>query len=232
MADFQSRSGRRVRASVQGTGAALNLARRGEADALFVHEPVQEGAFMAEGYGVRRALVMYNDFVLAGPPSDPAKVKGKTIAEALRAIAAARATFISRGDRSGTDVTERALWPRAGVEPRAPWYVESGVGQGQSLVVASERRAYILTDRGTLFGRRANLALEVLVEPEPRLLNLYHAITVDPAKVPGTNVAGANAWVDYVLSPDGQRLIGSFGRDRYGAALFFPAAGKDERSLR
>ena len=232
VADFERRTGVRVRATVQGTGAVLDIAKRGDVDVVLVHEPAQELAFMASGFGRRRDLIMYNDFILVGPPSDPAGAKGKTIEDAFRAIAAAQAPFISRGDRSGTDVAERSIWPRAGIAPAPPWYAESGVGQGQSLVVASERKAYILTDRGTFFGSKASLALDVIVEPQPRLLNLYHAIAVDPAKAPNANAAAADAWIAYLLSADGQRLIGDFGRDRFGLALFVPAAGKDERELR
>ena len=217
-----------MRTAVQGTGAILNLARRADVDVAFVHEPEQEAAFMSEGKGGRRELVMYNDFILVGPPADAARTKGRSIEDAFRAIATAGATFISRGDRSGTDATEKAIWKRSGVTPAAPWYVESGVGQFQSLVVASERRGYMLVDRGTYFGRRAALQLEVMVEPQPRLLNVYHVITVRGAK----NEAGANAFSDYLLGPDGQRLIDGFGRDRFGVPLFFPAAGKDETSLR
>lgn len=232
VADFERRSGRRVRATVQGTGAILNVARKGDVDVVFVHEPVQELAFMSEGFGRRRELVMYNDFVLVGPPSDPAGTRGRTIADAYRAIGAAGATFITRGDRSGTDVMERSLWTRAGVTPERPWYVESGVGQAQSLVVASERRAYTLTDRGTFLSVKASLALEMMVEPRPRLLNLYHAIAVDPVKAPNADRGAADAWIDYLVSADAQRLIGDFGRERFGAPLFEPAAGKDERELR
>ncbi len=232
VADFEKRSGYDVRATVQGTGATLSSARRGDVDVVLTHEPQQELALMSEGYGRRRELVMYNDFILVGPPADPARVKGKPIDDAFRAIASARAAFISRGDRSGTDVAEKAVWQRAGIAPAAPWYVESGVGQGQSLVVASERRAYVVTDRGTFFGRRSTLALEVMVEPQPRLLNLYHVIAIDPAKAPGARAAAADAWTEYLLSEDAQRLIAEFGADRFGVALFVPAAGKKEGDLR
>lgn len=228
VADFTSRSGYRARTAVQGTGAILGLARRGDVDVALVHEPEQEKAFMAEGKGGRRALVMYNDFVLVGPPDDGARTSGRSIEDAFRAIAAARATFISRDDRSGTDVTEKALWKRIGLTPSGPWYVGSGVGQYQSLVVASERRGYMLVDRGTFFGRHTALQLEIMVQPQPILPNLYHVITVRGAK----GEAGANAFADYVLGADGQRLIDAFGRDRFGVPLFFPAAGKDEASLR
>jgi tungstate transport system substrate-binding protein len=228
VADFTARSGIRVRTTVQGTGAILDLARRGDVDAALVHEPEQERAFMAEGKGGRRHLVMYNGFILVGPPADPARARGGSIEDAFRAIAAARMTFVSRGDRSGTDVTEKGLWRRAGITPAAPWYVESGVGQFGSLQVASERRAYMLVDRGTFFGRRAALQLDVLVEPRPPIANLYHVITVRGAR----NEAAANAFADHLLGADGQRLIEAFGRDRFGTSLFSPAAGRDEASFR
>lgn len=230
-ADFEKATGYRLRATAQGTGATLKIASSGQADVVLVHEPVQEREFMAAGYGRRRELVMYNDFVLVGPPSDGARVRGRPLEDALRAIAAARATFISRGDRSGTDVAEKASWARAGLSPSAPWYVEAAVGQGQALRVASERKAYMLVDTGTFTAQRADLALEVLVRPEPRLLNLYHVMTVDPARFPNVNAPGAGAFVDRLLSAEGQRAIGAFGSDRYGAPLFVPAAGRDERSL-
>lgn len=230
--DFERRTGYRARVTVQGTGAVLALAAKGDVDATLVHEPRQELAFMATGSAVRRELVMYNDFILVAPPGDPASVRGKSVEDAFRAIAAARAPFISRGDRSGTDVAEKAIWSRIGVAPGAPWYVESGTGQGASLVVASERRAYLITDRGTFFGRKASLALVVAVEPQPRILNLYHAITMNERRFPLVNAAGGDAWVSYLLSPAGQAAIEAFGRDRFGTALFFPAAGKDESALR
>lgn len=232
VADFERTAGNRVRPTVQGTGAILGIARRGDVDVVFVHEPAQEREFVEAGFGERRTLVMYNDFVLVGPPSDPAGTRGKGIEEAFRAIAAAETPFVSRGDRSGTDVTERAIWPRAGVTPRAPWYIESGVGQGQSLIVASERRAYMIVDRGTFLAQRARLALEIVVEPQPRLPNLYHVIAVAPAKAPNANAEAARAWIAYVTSEAAQRVIGEFGKDRFGAPLFTPAAGRSESELR
>jgi tungstate transport system substrate-binding protein len=227
VADFERRSGYRARATAQGTSAILNLARKGDVDVAFVHEPDLEKAFMAEGKGVRRDLVMYNDFILVGPPADPAKAKGKPIDDAFRAIAAAGAPFVSRGDKSGTDLNEKAIWKRIGITPAASWYLESGVGQYQSLVVASERRAYMLVDRGTFFGRRSTLQLDVVVEPQPIIPNVYHVITVAGAK----DAAGANAFADYLIGADGQALLRSFGTDRFGVALFRPAAGQNEDSL-
>lgn len=231
VADFERRTGRQVRASIQGTGAILGLARRGDVDVVLVHEPSQELELMRDGYGARRVIVMSNDFVLAGPPGDPAGVTGRSIDEAFRAIAEHGSTFISRGDRSGTDVAEKAIWVRAGLRPRAPWYLESGVGQGQSLVVASERRAYMLTDRGTFLVSRAKLDLTILVEPRPSLPNVYHAITLDPVRVPAADRAAAEAFVGYLVSTEGQELIRSFGRERFGTPPFVPAAGRDESGV-
>ena len=227
VADFERRSGYRVRATAQGTAAILSLARKGDVDVAFVHEPELEKAFMAEGKGTERDLVMYNDFILVGPPADPARTKGVTIDEAFRRIAAAGATFVSRGDKSGTDVNEKAIWRRVAITPAAPWYLESGVGQYQSLVVASERRAYMLVDRGTFFGRRSTLQLDVEIEPQPLIPNIYHVITVAGAK----SQNGAAAFAVYLTGPAGQALIGSFGKVAFGLAIFKPAAGQNEDSL-
>lgn len=228
---FERASGYRLRATAQPTAAALRIAAEGQADVVLVHEPRQERAFMAAGYGRRRELVMYNNFVLVGPPSDPAGVRGGDLVGAFRGIAAARAPFISRGDRSGTDVAEKATWARAEVVPEGGWYVRSGVGQGQALVVASERKAYMLVDRGTFTSQRSGLALDVIVAPRPPLLNLYHAIAVEPARVGRGATPAADALIAFLLSPDGQRVIGEHGRRRFATTLFVPAAGADEASL-
>lgn len=229
--DFEDRTGRRVRAAVQGTGAVLDLARRGEVDVVLVHEPEQERRFVADGFGEGRILVMYNSFVLVGPPDDPAATAGSDIDEAFRRIASAGTPFVSRGDRSGTDVMERSIWPRAGAAPAEPWYIESGVGQAQSLIVASERRAYMLVDRGTFLSQRSRLELEILVDPEPMLVNPYHAIAVSPSRAPAADREAAAAWIAYLGSEATQRLIADLGRDRYGEALFSPAAGRNESEL-
>jgi tungstate transport system substrate-binding protein len=231
-ADFQKRSSYRLRATAVGTGAALAIGARGDADVVFVHAPSEELVFMGDGNGDRRLLVMHNDFVLLGPPSDPAHVGGKNIFDALRQVASAGATFISRGDKSGTDIFEKNLWKQAGVAPSAPWYVEAATGMGQTLTIASEKRAYTLSDRGTFLARRARLELGIAVERDPPLINVYHVITVSPRKFPRVNAPGANALADYLVSAEAQRLIGSFGVDKYGEQLFVPDAGKTDTEVR
>lgn len=230
-ADFEKRTGYRLRPTAVGTGAALAIGARGDADVVFVHAAEEERRFMAAGNGERRVLVMHNDFVIVGPPGDPAAIRGKDALTAFRAIAAAGATFVSRGDDSGTHIFELGLWRRAGTVPEGDWYVQAGTGMGQTLQVASEKRAYTLADRGTFLARRAGLELSIVVERDPPLLNPYHVITVSPTKFPRVNAAGASAFADYLVSAETQRLIGSFGVDTYGEPLFTPDAGKDEADL-
>lgn len=224
--DFEQRSGYHVKTSAVGTGQALAIAQRGDADVVLAHAADLELAFMASGAGDRRLLVMHNDFVLVGPPDDRAQARGKSIFDALRAIAGSGALFFSRGDNSGTDVLEKSLWKKVGLTPARPWYLESGVGMGMTLTVASEKRGYTITDRGTYLSRQSGLQLAILVERDPPLLNLYHVITVSATKFPRVNKAAADAFADYLVSPEAQRLIGRFGVDRFGQPLFFPDAGK------
>ncbi len=224
--DFEARTGYKVKTSAVGTGQALAIGERGDADVVLVHAPSLELEFMAKGAGERRLLVMHNDFILVGPPDDPAAARGKNVVEAFKAIAAKGKTFISRGDKSGTDVLEKALWQQAEIEPRRPWYVEAGVGMGQTLTIASEKRAYTLSDRGTFLARRDPLQLAIVVEKDPPLINLYHVITVNPLRFPRVNRAGADAFANYLVSQRAQSLIGTFGVDRFGQPLFFPDAGK------
>lgn len=226
--DFEQKTGYRVKTSAVGTGAALAIGARGDADVVLVHAPTLEQAYMQQGNGDRRLLVMHNDFILLGPPSDPAGIRGRTALEALRAIAAAQVPFISRGDNSGTDVLEKSLWRQAGVTPAKPWYVEAATGMGQTLQIASEKNGYTISDRGTYLARKADLRLALLTDGDPPLLNYYHVITVSPAKFPKVNTAGANAFADYLVSPETQKRIAAFGVDRYGAPLFFPDAGKTD----
>lgn len=230
--DFERRSGYRLRPSAVGTGAALAIGAKGDADVLFVHAPTAEREFMAAGHGERRVLVMHNDFVVVGPAADPARIKGLMTFDSLRRIAGGRAMFISRGDRSGTHLLEIELWRAAGITPKGSWYVEASTGMGNTLAIASEKRAYTLTDRGTYLARRTALELAILVEKDPPLVNPYHVITLSPARFPRVNHAGARAFADYLLSSDAQALIASFGVEQYGEPLFFPDAGKREEDLR
>jgi tungstate transport system substrate-binding protein len=230
--DFEERSGYRLRPTAVGTGAALAIGAKGDADVLFVHAPSAERELMAAGHGESRVLVMHNDFVVVGPPGDPAGIRGGMTIASLRRVADARATFISRGDRSGTHLLELELWKSAGVTPAGDWYVEASTGMGNTLAIASEKRAYTLTDRGTYLARRSALDLEILIEKDPPLLNPYHVIVVDPRKFPRVNAEGARAFAVYLVSPEAQALIASFGVAEYGEPLFFADAGKREEDLR
>jgi tungstate transport system substrate-binding protein len=232
---FEKETGYQVKTISVGSGQAMAMGRRGEADVLLVHSPADEQKLVEEGHGVNRRLVMHNDFVLVGPASDPAKVRGgKSSSEAAQKIAAAGALFLSRGDNSGTHSKEKGIWKAAGLSPEGqPWYQQTGLGMGETLNVASEKGGYTLADRGTLLarGKGRPLALEILVEGEPLLLNVYHVIEVSPARWPKVNAAGAKAFADFMVSPRTQRLIGEFGVDRLGAPLFTPDAGKKVEAL-
>jgi tungstate transport system substrate-binding protein len=233
---FERRTGLVVKPIAVGSGQAIAMGRRGEADVLLVHSPADEEKLVDEGVAVNRRLVMHNDFILVGPPADPARVKGlKTSGEAFATIAASgRAPFVSRGDDSGTHAREKAIWEKAGIAPAGRrFYQETGLGMGDTLSVASERGGYTLTDRGTwlALAKKKRLALAILVEGEPALLNVYHVLEIDPARWPRVNARGARAFADFLVSEDGQRRIGAFGVDRFGAPLFTPDAGKPPAAL-
>jgi tungstate transport system substrate-binding protein len=232
---FEKETGYLVETISVGSGQAMALGRKGEADVLLVHSPADEQKLVEEGFGVNRRLVMHNDFVLLGPAADPAGVKGSgTTAEAARRIAAAGALFVSRGDGSGTHSKEKGIWKAAGLSPEGkPWYQQTGLGMGETLNVASEKAGYTLADRGTLLarGKGRPLALAILVEGEPLLLNVYHVIEVSPARWPKVNAAGAKALADFLVAPRTQELIGRFGVDKVGSALFTPDAGKSVEQL-
>jgi tungstate transport system substrate-binding protein len=229
---FERQTGYTVKTISVGTGQALALAARGEADVTLAHAPSLEKKYVAEGRMLNRRLVMYNDFVIAGPDADPARVRSATSATAgLRRIAEAGARFVSRGDRSGTHLLEQTLWSRAGVTPAAPWYIESGQGMGQTLALADDRRAYTLTDRATLLGFARRSSLVALVEGDRLLTNVYAVMEVNPANGPRVNAAGGRAFADFMVAPATQQIIRTFGTDRYGRALFVPIAGKRDEDF-
>ncbi|MGZ9006353.1 MAG: substrate-binding domain-containing protein [Burkholderiales bacterium] len=223
---FQKRTGIEVRVVALGTGQALDLARRGDADVVFVHARSAEEKFVAEGHGVRRIPVMYNDFVLIGPKSDPARIGGgKDVVEALRKIRSATAPFVSRGDRSGTHVAELELWKSTGIEiakEKGPWYRETGQGMGPALNTASSMNAYLLADRATWLSFRNRGDLTILVEGDKRLFNQYGVILVNPARHPHVKRAEGEAFIDWLISPEGQKAIGAYKIG--GEQLFFPNA--------
>jgi tungstate transport system substrate-binding protein len=230
---FEKETGYFVKTIAVGSGQAMKMGEKGEADVMLVHSPDAEKKFVEAGYGVNRRLVMHNDFIIVGPASDPAGIKGvKSSADALKKIAAANALFISRGDNSGTHAKEKTLWKKAGISPAGQkWFQETGLGMGQTLNVASEKKAYTLADRGTYLAMRKSLGLEILNEGDAALLNIYHVIEVNGAKWPKANTPGAKAFADFMVSKKTQTIIKTFGVDKYGSPLFFPDAGKKVEGL-
>jgi tungstate transport system substrate-binding protein len=231
---FQQQSGFTVKTVAVGSGAAITLGQQGNADVLLVHSPTTEVTFMSDGWGKERFLVMHNDYLIVGPAADPAHIKGLSPVDALKAIAAAGANFVSRADKSGTNTKELALWKSAGIDPvkvSPAWYIQSGQGMGATLTISSEKSAYTLTDRATFLANQANLQLTILVEKDNSLLNVYHVITVNPDKWPNVNYAGALAFMNFMLAPATQQLIGTFGVDKYGQQLFIPDAGKTDADV-
>ncbi|MBI2918218.1 MAG: substrate-binding domain-containing protein [Chloroflexi bacterium] len=227
---FEKQTGYRVKPIAVGSGQAMAMGERGEADVLLAHAPDSEVKFMAGGHGVDRKLVMHNDFVLVGPGGDPAGIAGLTVAkEAFTKIAGSKSLFVSRGDNSGTDQWEKKLWREAGITAKGqPWYLETGQGMGLTLNVASEKAAYTMTDRGTYLAMRQHLHLDILTEGDKSLLNVYHIIVVNPNKSDRINHAGAQALSAFMVSPGAQQVIGEFGIAKFGQPLFFPDAGKPE----
>jgi tungstate transport system substrate-binding protein len=230
---FEKKTGYFVKTIAVGSCQAMKMGEKGEADVLLVHSPDAEKKFMADGFGVNRQLVMHNDFIIVGPGADPAKIKGvKSSAEALKMVAKAEGLFLSRGDNSGTHAKEKTLWKKAEVTPAGQkWYQETGLGMGQTLNVAAEKKGYTLADRGTYLSLKKNLGLDILVEGDAALLNIYHVIEVNSAKWPKANAAGAKAFADFMVSKNTQKIIKTFGVDKYGSPLFFPDAGKKDEDL-
>ncbi len=230
---FEKKTGYFVKTIAVGSGQAMAMGAKGEADVLLVHSPAAEKKFMADGNGVERRLVMHNDYIIVGPPADPARIKGmKKAAEAFKKIAATGSIFMSRGDNSGTNAKEKDIWKAAGVKYEGEkWYQQTGLGMGQTLAVAAEKKTYTLADRGTYLALQKRLGLDILVEGDGILLNIYHVIEVNPKKWPKANFTGAKAFGDFMVSKETQAIIKTFGVDKFGSPLFFPDAGKKEEAL-
>jgi len=230
--DFEKQSGYTVQTVAVGSGEAMKMGQQCNADVLLVHSPAAEKDFMSNNYGSDRRLVMHNDFVVVGPSTDPAGIKGSvTSVEAFTRIADAKAIFVSRADESGTNTKELGIWKNANITPEGDWYVETGQGMLATLTIASEQSGYSLTDRATYLANKDKLQLEILMEGDAALLNIYHVIVVNPANCTKVNNSGAIAFADYVVSSGAQKLIGGFGVEKFGAPLFTPDAGKDESML-
>jgi tungstate transport system substrate-binding protein len=224
---FEKETGYRIKTIAVGTGQALKMGEKGEADVLLTHAMQAEKPLVDAGAVRNYRLVMHNDFVITGPPEDPAKIKGKGTVEALKAIFESGAAFVSRGDDSGTNKMEIELWKKAGLNPKGTkWYLESGQGMGATLLLASEKKGYTLSDRATYLAQRHNIRLDILVEGDASLLNIYHVMEVNPEKFGKVNAEGARAFVEFMTSPETQKAIGEFGKDKFGQPLFFPDAGK------
>jgi len=230
---FEKKTGYFVKTIAVGSGQAMTMGQKGEADVLLVHSPAAEKKFMEDGFGVSRRLVMHNDYIIAGPGDDPAKIKGlKSAAEAFKKIAAAQALFVSRGDNSGTHSKEREVWKVAGAKYEGEkWYQQTGLGMGQTLNVAAEKKGYTLADRGTYLALAKTLKLSILVEGDAVLLNIYHVMEVNPQKWPKANIAAAKAFADFMVSKETQEIVKTYGVEKYGSPLFFPDAGKKVEDL-
>jgi tungstate transport system substrate-binding protein len=229
---FEKQTGYMVKTVSVGTGQALALAAKGDADVTLVHAPSLEKKYVADGKLLNRRLVMYNDFVMIGPKNDPVKVRAaKSVAVALKAIEQVKAAFVSRGDNSGTHTLEKSLWKAAGIEPKGSWYIEAGQGMGATLGIANERNAYTITDRATLLALGKRVALPILIEGDRALLNIYSVLEMNPANGPRTNSAGGKAFADFMVAPQTQNVIKKFGVEKFGQPLFVPVAGKKEEDL-
>jgi tungstate transport system substrate-binding protein len=230
---FEKKTGYFVKTISVGSGQAMAMGQKGEADVLLVHSPAAEQKLVAEGFGINRRLIMHNDYIIVGPPDDPAKIKGtKSTTEAFKKIASAGKLFLSRGDNSGTNAKEKEVWKTAGINPeKEKWYQQTGLGMGQTLNVTAEKKGYTLTDRGTYLSLKKTLGLDVLNEGDAILLNIYHVIEINPAKWPKTNVAGGKAFADFMVARETQALVKTYGIDKFGGPLFFPDAGKKVEDL-
>jgi tungstate transport system substrate-binding protein len=229
---FERQSGYTVKVISVGTGQALALAAKGDADVALVHAPRLEKQYVADGKLLNRRLVMYNDFVIIGPKADPARIKAsKAAVSAMQLIAQAKSRFVSRGDNSGTHTLEKSLWKEVRIDPKGDWYIEAGLGMAATLGIANERNAYTITDRGTYLALQKRLMLPILIEGDRALLNIYSVMEVNPANGPRINRAGGKALADFMVSPQAQSLIKTFGVEKFGEPLFVPVAGKREEEL-
>ncbi len=236
---FEQKTGYKIKPVYVGSGAALALGQQGNADVLVVHSPAAEVAFVASGYGVNRKLIAGgNNFIIVGRPVDPANISGMTSGtSALTKIATIQANFYSRGDNSGTDVLEKSLWKKIGINvadnstTNPQWYIQTGGGMLDLLRVCDQKGGYAITDSATYLANQSTLSLKIMVQGDPAMLNFYHVIQVNPDKFPKVNAAGAKAFSDFLVSPEGQKLIGDYGKDKFGQALFTPLAGQSEAAL-
>lgn len=237
---FKDQTGYTIQTVAVGSGAAIQMGQEGNADVLLVHSPTAEKTFMSDGWGKERFLIMHNDFILVGPAADPAKIKDLGPTDAFKAIAAAgdadptKVLFIARADKSGTSTMELGFWKKATLDPattKPVWYIETGQGMGATLTIASEKGGYTLTDRATFLANKDKLQLEILLEGNNALLNVYHVITIDPAKWPKVNYEGAMAFAKFMTDPATQEVIGKFGVEKYGQQLFVPDATKTDADL-
>lgn len=231
---FEEATGYTVQTVAVGSGQAMEMGQQGNADVLLVHSPSAEKTFMEEGWGKDRALVMHNDFIIVGPAEDPANIKGLSAVDAFKAIAASGATFAARADKSGTSTKELGIWKKAEIDPattKPAWYLETGQGMGATLTIASEKAGYTLTDRATFLANKANLQLEILVEGDNSLLNIYHVITVNLDKWTKVNYEGAMSFLKFMTEDSTQETIGKFGVEKFGQQLFIPDADKTDADL-
>lgn len=230
---FEKASGYTVKMVAVGTGQALTMGKEGNADVLLVHAPASEKEYMTGGFGKERLLVMHNDFIIVGSREDPAKIMGSTsTADAYKAIAETKSVFVSRGDDSGTNKAELALWKSAKITPEGDWYLKTGQGMGDTLRIASEKAGYTFSDRATYLSMKDTLDLEILYEGDKALLNIYHVITVNPEKWPKVNYTGGKAFADWMVAADTQKVIAEFGKEKYGQVLFVADAGKSEDDVK
>jgi tungstate transport system substrate-binding protein len=219
--EFTKQTGWTVKTVAVGSGAALAMAQKGEADAVLAHAPSSEKPLVDAGDVTNYHQIMHNDFVIVGPAADPAGIKGKPVADAMKAIAAKPAVFVSRGDNSGTNSKENELWKTAGITPSGDWFLKSGTGMGATLAIANDKVGYTLTDRATYLAQKNNLKLNILVEGDKSLLNIYHVMQVNPTKFSKVKGAAGEAFVNFMLKPETMKIITSFGVDKYGGQLFY-----------